>query len=297
MIILDLTPPVILGTLGLIAFLWFGNHDNQTWRRFMVHSWVTRAVSISALILRLATSLQAGIAVAMLAALALEFYGVPLADAAALAVMRSGETTPQTLFTETVLGFAMKPKNLHWIYTLLALVLFATTSLLQLTSTALLSDLQLGPLPGSSISSALSHDFQYNMTGLSQKLNFIPMIRRQTPWARNPQFYPTFAEFSSPAPARSDVDDTGVLLRAFLPMADSAQRKNLRNYTGKAFVLDSRVACQAPILTGLQLSWDPSSGSIFSMNGSYTNSTSSQELLVPSSPVPFTCPSYFYSNE
>lgn len=147
MIILALTPPVIPGTLGLIAFLWFGNHDNQTWRRFMVHSWVTRAVSISALILRLATSLQAGIAVAMLAALALEFYGVPLADAAALAVMRSGETTPQTLFTETVLGFAMKPKNLHWIYTLLALVLFATTSLLQLTSTALLSDLQLGPLP------------------------------------------------------------------------------------------------------------------------------------------------------
>ncbi len=49
-------------------------------------------------------------------------------------------------------------------------------------------------------------------------------------------------------------------------------------------------------MTGLQLSWDPSSGSIFSMNGSYTNSTSSQELLVPSSPVPFTCPSYFYSN-
>jgi len=215
-VIIALTPPVILGTLAFIAFLWFGNHDNQTWRRFMVHSWVTRAVSISALILRLATSLQAGIAVAMLAALALENYGVPFIDAAALAVMRSGETTPQTLFAHTVLGFTMKPKNLHWIYTLLTLFLFATTSLFQLTSTALLSDLQLGPLPGYSNPSALSYDFQYNMTELSEKKNeFIPMIRRQTPWARNPQFYPKFAEFSSPAPVRSDVDDTGVLLRAF----------------------------------------------------------------------------------
>ncbi|KUJ13429.1 uncharacterized protein LY89DRAFT_754172 [Mollisia scopiformis] len=296
-IILALTPPVILGTLGFIAFLWFGNHDNQTWRRFMVHSWVTRAVSIAALIIRLATSLQAGIAVAMLAALALEHYGVPLIDAVALAVMRSGETTPQTLFGRTVLGFTMKPKNLHWIYTLLTLLLFATTSILQLTSTALLSDLQLGPLPGYSNSSALSYDFQWNMTALSEKQNtFIPMIRRQTPWARNPQFYPTFAEFSSPAPPRSDVDDTGVLLRAFLPMTDSQQRNILRNYTGKAFVLDSRVACQQPILTDLQMSWDPSSGSVFSVNGNYANSTSSEGLLTPSRPVSFMCPSYFYSD-
>jgi hypothetical protein len=39
-------------------------------------------------------------------------------------------------------------KNLHWIYTLFTLVLSATNSLLQLISTALLSDLQLDPLPG-----------------------------------------------------------------------------------------------------------------------------------------------------
>ena len=135
------------------------------------------------------------------------------------------------------------------------------------------------------------------MTALSStNKNFIPMIRRQTPWARNPQIYPTFAEFSSPAPARNEVDDTGFLLRAFLPMLDSEQRKTLRNYTGKAFVLDSRVACQQPMLTGLQMSWDPTSGSVFSMNGNYTNSMSSQRLLTTSSPVPFSCPSYFYSN-
>ena len=294
---LALAPLVTVGTLGFIAFLWFGGGNNASvWHRFMVKSWATRAVSISALVIRFATSLQAGIGVAMLAALALELYGVPFTDAAAVAVMRSGEITPQTLFTQTVIGFRRRPTSLHWLYTILAVVLFATTTLLQLTSTALLSDLQLGLLPGSSSSSFVPYDFVYNTTALNQNQSFIPLIRRQTPWTRNPQFYPTFAEFSSPAPSRSDVDDTGILLRAFLPMTDSRQRQILRNYTGKAFVLDSRVACQKPLLKNLQLSWDPSSGNVFAMNGSYANSTYSQNLLTPDGPVRFTCPSYFYSN-
>ena len=295
-LVLLFSPPVLLGTLGFIAFLWFGNHNNATWHRFMIKSWVTRAVSISAVVLRLATSLLAGVGVAMLAALALELYGVPFFDAAAVAVMRSGDATPRSLFTQTVAGHRKRPSNVHWVYTSLAVVLFASTTLLQLISTALLSDLKLGPLPGTSSPSALNYDFMYNMTAVNQKQNFIPLIRRSTLWERNPQFYPTFAEFSSPAPPRSDVDDTGILLRAFLPLTDSQQRQTLRNYTGKAFVLDSRVACQKPSLTALNMSWDPSSGSVFSMAGAYKNSTSSQNLLTPEEPVPFNCPSYFYSN-
>lgn len=295
MAILALSPLVMLGTLGFIAFLWFGDRDNATWHRFMARSWVTRAVSVSALVLRFAIGLHGAVGVAMLATLALEHYGIPLEKAPAVAVMRSGETSPQTIFIHTVMGWG-RPVNLHWLYSILAIVLFTTATLLQLTSTALLSDLKLGVLPGFPAPSPLYYDFAYNMTALADKQNFIPAIRRETPWARNPQFYPTFGEYSSPVPPRSDVDDTGVLLRAFLPMTDSQQRQTLRNYTGKALVLDSRVACQQPILTNLSLSWDPTSGSICAITGFYENSTSSPGLLTPNTPVSFACPSYFYSN-
>jgi hypothetical protein len=78
-----------------------------------------------------------------------------------------------------------------------------------------------------------------------------PISNRIPTWRRNPPAYPAFAEYSRSVSPSPGIDDTGVLLRAFLPYSDAALRQNLRNYTGKAIVLDSRVSCQAPQLANL----------------------------------------------
>ncbi|KAK6067915.1 hypothetical protein SCUP234_11388 [Seiridium cupressi] len=291
-IVLAVTPFLILGVLVFIAFLWFGPSNDPTWHRFMINGWTTRAVSVSSLVLRFTISLQAGFGVAMLAGLALEQDGVPLSDAAAIAALRSGNANPLSLVFQTT----FRARKLGLNHSILAILLFTTTSLLQLMSTALLSDLKLGTLYGFPQTSSLRYDFEYNMTALANKKSFMPIQPRSTTWSRNPTFYPVFGEMSSPIPPRDDVDDTGLLLRAFLPMSDSQQRETVRSYAGKAFVLDSRVACQAPHLQNLEMSWEPTSGSIFSMSGACTNTTSIPGLLTPGSPVPFGCASYFYSS-
>jgi hypothetical protein len=52
-------------------------------------------------------------------------------------------------------------------------------------------------------------------------------------------------------PSINGVDDTGVLLRAFPPFQNLDSRQALKQYSGKALVLDSRVSCQPPKLGNL----------------------------------------------
>lgn len=45
---------------------------------------------------------------------------------------------------------------------------------------------------------------------------------------------------------RTSADDIGVLLRAFLPSTAASHREAIRNYSGNAVVLDTRVSCHRP---------------------------------------------------
>ena len=113
--------------------------------------------------------------------------------------------------------------------------------------------MQLGTLPGISYQSNLKYGFKYETDGIDftepggwpvDVLKKYPVQQRGTTWIRNPPAYPAFAEYSAPAiNTGSNVDDTGVLLRAFLPYADAQSRQNLKDYSGKAIVLDSSVSC------------------------------------------------------
>ena len=74
-----------------------------------------------------------------------------------------------------------------------------------------------------------------------------------TTYANNPLFadpptYLIFAEYSEPIDSQSenDMDDTDPILRALLPVPSSQDRSNLRNYSGMATVIDSRVICVRP---------------------------------------------------
>lgn len=68
---------VILAALRFFSFLWLNDVKNKTWQTIACKSWMTRAVSLTALAFRTAISMQAVILTSMLADLALERTSVP----------------------------------------------------------------------------------------------------------------------------------------------------------------------------------------------------------------------------
>ena len=200
-------------------------------------------------------------------------------------------------------------KGLADVANISAIALLCLTTLgLQFTSTILLSDLDIGSLPGITYTSVIPYDFEYyahpssfegsELGGWSYWYNVTyPVIPRTSTWQRNPPSYPIFAEYAKPADKVNGVDDTGVLLRAFLPFADADSRENIRNYSGKAFVLDSRVSCQRPLLTDLSItSAVVSTYDSISLTGTFTPSTDSDRLWIPAEPMPFNC-TYLIGNK
>jgi len=81
LVTLLVTVILILAAISFLTFLWYSNFNNHIWHLIMVRGWATRAISITALVLRTSVDLQACIAAAMLAALKLEYGGVLLKHA------------------------------------------------------------------------------------------------------------------------------------------------------------------------------------------------------------------------
>ncbi|KAF2137425.1 uncharacterized protein K452DRAFT_110925 [Aplosporella prunicola CBS 121167] len=89
---------LLLGAFSALTFLWFGGDANVNWRKVMLNGWIGQAVTLSTIAIRLAVSIQAGTAVAMLASTSLEptRNGVLLRQAASLSLMRNTNTGPIT---------------------------------------------------------------------------------------------------------------------------------------------------------------------------------------------------------
>lgn len=160
-ITLLLTPTLMLASMAFLAFLWFSDRNNATWRNIIFGGWLAQAVTLCALALRTAASLQAGIATAMLAALALESRkGALPTHVASMATLRSTFSSPWSLLKPLLASYsrASNPFNLmlNW-----AVPLCLVTLTLQFTSTILFSDLRLGLLPGTSRTTVLAADFVY----------------------------------------------------------------------------------------------------------------------------------------
>lgn len=68
----------ILGVLGFLIFLWVGQGIDEgknavsTWRLIILRGWTTQAITLSSLLLQLATSAQATVCTGLVAALVLE---------------------------------------------------------------------------------------------------------------------------------------------------------------------------------------------------------------------------------
>lgn len=283
---------LILGAVGFLVFLWTGKADNLFWHAIMLRQWATRAVTITALAIRTCTSLQAGIAVAMLASLLLESSrGTRLMDAPMLSVARATETVSISLLKPVLSDFDFS----NALYSTLLVLLVATSTILQFSSTVLVTDLTLGQIPG--IASEKETNYTYSRSRYDG--SDVAVLSSSRTWSRPPPAYPAFAEHSAPITVPAGVDDTGELLRAFLPYRDARSRETLHSYSGEALVLDSRVSCQPPQLKHLSVSgvstqaWREYPGLV--MEGSLLPSRNVTGLWSPSSfwypprPIGFNC--------
>lgn len=235
---------LILSALGFLWFLWVADHGNKTWHRIAAKSWITRTVALSSLVLRSSMSMQASTATSMLAGLALENTQILLLHFASVSTMRSANAGPYMLAWLMLKAFLKDPSRWHnALLPTLILILVITSTLAQFTSTTLLADLKPGTVPGYTSSDTTATNF-HTINGST------PFTSRGTAWTKKPPSYPTFAEYhEAPSDAREDKSDTGLTLRAFLPLPGQEARSSLRTFSGLATVLDSRVQCLRPQLT------------------------------------------------
>lgn len=276
--------------IGFLTFLWTAPHDNNFWRTIVVKGWAGGAVTVSSLILRAAIDFQAGVAVAMLAAILLETdFHLLFIDTAQVSKLRAGRAVPMDIAIPHIRAMRYK-----WVQSLggyvqlsVVLLLVATTLLLQVTSTMLVSDLSLGILPSASSNENLRFDFTYEWNETDLEWTHPLQPRAAKPWLRNPPAFPTFAEFSEPIGVPEHVDETGHLLRAFLPFQDAQSRETISEYSGKALVLDARVSCQRPEIQQLYIDRNSSSTSLV---GAFSKTHDVPGLLGSASSVPFNCP-------
>ncbi|KAM0721240.1 hypothetical protein Q7P37_003528 [Cladosporium fusiforme] len=277
-----------LAVFSFLAFLWFSPPTNPFWHWIAIRGYVASAVTASSFLIRIAVDLQASVAVAMLAALLLETdFPLLLTDTARISKLRAGSAVPLDLLLPYArsLRFRQHSTVSNSMYAVAVPTLVATTLLLQLTSTTLVSDLSLGTLQGPRGSQSLAFDLKYlhtpdNGPPLDWETSYTP--RATKAWLRNPHSFPTFAEYQEDVEKPDNVDDTGRLFRALLPFRDAQSRETLSYYSGKALVLDARVSCQRPLLKNLTLDY-------WGLSGSYMSTESVPRLQAPEHEIPFNC--------
>ncbi|KAK5652917.1 hypothetical protein OQA88_9396 [Cercophora sp. LCS_1] len=237
--ILALGTAAIITAMTLLGLLWQGaeiaasqGNPSQTWQNVVDAGWAPVAVTICSAALRTAISLQAGLAVSMVASILLEHRYVKLGDTAFLSIIRAVSIQPGNLM---VFGGRSILRSLG----VLGLPLLIVATLIALastfTSSILLSDFGDIIILGNFNTSMIGYGNESIQTALDI-------------WRSSPVQYARFAEYtdSNTRAAGPHIDDTGITLRVPIPMAAMQERETLREYTGPATVFDHRVACVAP---------------------------------------------------
>ncbi|KAF3916778.1 hypothetical protein ABW20_dc0108107 [Dactylellina cionopaga] len=146
----------------------------------------------------------------------------------------------------------------------LTALIILTYSILGFTSTILLSDVVVQPIPAGELVRNIPLDYLWNEAG--QKFDY-NLTASNSYWrSGKPLVLPAFAEYSMDAPKVQGVADTGRTIRAFLPFIDSNDRTRLKDYTGRAVVWDARVVCQKPIISNNKTHIDED-GYTFALSG------------------------------
>ena len=268
--------------LGFLIFLWLGEGPNEgasaapVWRQIILGQSLAQTVTILSAIIRLTISAQAAVGTSMLAAVLLERYGVPLFHLAEFSIMRTGNTGP------TMMAWKMLP-SASWFFgsakvpTALLVPLLIGALASQFTSTLLISDLNTAAVigyPFTGVNNSLATEVNLDT------LNAFPlgaMLGQAAP-------YTPFAEVTAPVnttmPNDKGMSDTGVVRRAFLPVAEP-ERRYIRSYRGKGHVFDSREVCVRPKITASGFNIQQGLGSNASIVRGHIDPEKMTDLIVP----------------
>lgn len=146
-------------------------------------------------------------------------------------------------------------------------MLLCTTTTLQFTSTLLAWDLRSGIVVSPSMINSSLSGMSIQNTNVSTRYPIPPY------WQCNPATFQSFAEYQESIPVRegpeaNSVRDTSMIHRALLPLPDHTSRTAVKEYTGKASVLDSRMVCIRPTMhTEYSLGYTNSTGWL--LNGTF----------------------------
>ncbi|KAI8946815.1 hypothetical protein F4801DRAFT_596024 [Xylaria longipes] len=254
---------LILICIAFLSFLWFGSgHEPEAagapwvWRQIALHDWMTRTITISALVLRSIVSLQVALCTSMTAALVLEKRSARKTDVAYLSIARSVSDGPRKLIQLLLSSRSWSVLTYVelWLICLLALVMLA----LQFSSTLLLSDLHNFIIVGDAETKTVANFGSFTIP-LDNDLSLQPYIL-------SGPMYPTFGEERSNSdliPTTSGFSDTGVIRRGYLPFQGSEYRTSVRRYRGSTLVTNSRTVCVPPRIEGHFL---PQNGGITYLN-------------------------------
>ncbi|KAK6543624.1 Mitochondrial outer membrane protein iml2 [Orbilia ellipsospora] len=285
--------------MGWFAFLWWGTVENSVWHSIVINDWAVRAISLPSSAFRMAIAIQAGACLSMLAAIAIEKSYIPLPNIASISIMRA--TSPST--SDGVFKFIYplirspgnRPLGLLSI-AILAIFILLTSSILSFTSTILLSDVTVQPIPDSEIYTIVQLDHFWGP--VQETIDYYPngfMSSYHVDLSNSywqgliPSVLANFAEASEEPELVPGLIDTGPTLRAFLPLAISEDRGRLRSYRGQTVVWDARVVCQEPKITNLKLHLNGTT--IIAISGEVQNSVTADIIQEPEpNSIKFFCP-------
>ncbi|KAI1171971.1 hypothetical protein F4777DRAFT_563724 [Nemania sp. FL0916] len=236
----------LAASISAISWIWFGNENDDKRRRLILDDYVTIAVTISSIFIRVAVATQVTSVVAMLAALTMEISacgGIRLKGAPALSIARYSNSGALS----SLLPFwYASAQEYRWPF-VLVLVMACTSIVSQFTSTLLLRDLKSGSIIDFPREMSTTVGFEFD-TWLERNMTVLTNQGRNY-WTSPPVSFPSFAEwYERPQEELVSVRDTGPSLRAFLPIPSAEIRTSLKAYQGIGDAFDTRVFCSRPII-------------------------------------------------
>ncbi|KAF5592969.1 uncharacterized protein FSUBG_10015 [Fusarium subglutinans] len=226
---------VLVEAVVFLPWLWFEDRKSEPWRWLMLSGRATQSITLMSVLIRWAIGTLAAITTSTAASIALEIHGVPMSAVAEVSIARFTNSGPQSL-KKMLPGATFRP----WLR-ILMICLFALVGASQFASTLLVSDLR--GLTILSLKKNMTYGFNFGVINDSTSPDLRPLpIRRNhlEYWNRVPSQFEIFAEYSEPGESSEELDDTGTVLRAFLPISTKAQRESIQSFNGIARVIDTQ---------------------------------------------------------
>ncbi|KAH6963363.1 hypothetical protein DER45DRAFT_640902 [Fusarium avenaceum] len=229
---------VLAASLAFLSWLWFVDRENESWRYLVLTGRATQSITLMGVLIRWAIGSLAAITTSMATSIAVERDGILKAALAEVSIARFTNSGPYS-FKRLLPGTTLR----GWIRVCM-IILFFLVAASQLSSTLLVADLQLFQL--NSFPQHMGYGYTTWTHPSGQLVRVGPLFWKDDEWSRAPVQAPIFAEYLEPGQLEDNIDDTGLTLRAFLPIDSQSKRERIHSFTGMARIIDSRVICVQP---------------------------------------------------